>query len=144
MSLSRWECRRQSTGIWYPARQRDPLDEDAIRIFGVGNDPSGVAYFFYEDWGNPSGWNAQKTEAARVYVQENILDRRTLVSELPNDSPYKDADPGLNTVFWQLWTPPNGVEDLYLVERSSYMEMLDYDRDRGLMFAVRVEWDEPL
>lgn len=135
------ECRIQSTQEWVDESLRVPLDEDAIRCFGVGSeiiDGEPTFSFYYEDWGNPNGWNEQKTENARVYVQENLIDTRELLSDLPDSHPYKFVDPAQPDLFHEVWTPPGGVEDTYLVTRPAVMYSLFYENGAGLHWRIGV------
>jgi hypothetical protein len=135
----RIECRIASTREWVAERDRDPLDEDGIRCYGVGKD--GFFYFDYNDprWGPPPSWNDQKTEAARVLIQEVELDLRTRVEDLPPGHWGKDADPARPTAFWELWTPPDdgAIEELYLVQRNTEIYMLDHINNEGLFWGMR-------
>ena len=141
MCYDRIECRIESTQVWVAFAARNPADEDAMRIVGVGNDPGGVATFIYGDYGNPNGWNAQKMENARIYVQENILDARWRVVDLPPNHWAKEADPGLNRFYWELWTPPGGAEGLYYVEHLWELVRIGYDSFRGLLPEIQQVFD---
>jgi hypothetical protein len=135
MPWARILCRIESTQEWVDVSQRTPLDEDAIHCIGVGCD--GEFIFYYADWGNPSTWNQQKLDKAKVWIQEHEIDCRTRVADLPSDHPYKDVDPNLPYAFWESWQPTDEDPiETYLVERSYLFVGLDRSNQEGLTWHI--------
>ena len=93
------EFHKESTGEWVSASDRDPADEDGIRLLGVGD---GIGTFMYSDVPGNS-WNPQKLGRAQVYVQENLIDVRIPLTD-PSlvDDPHgpNGVDPARPDFFW--------------------------------------------
>lgn len=120
------DCRIASTQTWVPEAQRTPLDEDAIRMWGVGSTSDPYIQFNYSDVPGNS-WNDTKLAAAKDYIQANLLDYRVLRSALPDDHPYKFLDPKLNVWFW---------DGDYLVERHWLLVNLAHSNASGLGWLI--------
>jgi len=135
VSYSRLEFRIASTGLWVPVSDRDPLDEDAIKLYGVGPNPDQVVVFDYSEVAGPP-WNQNKLDAAKKIIQEQYLDGYWLLEELQDNHPWKYTDPGLNSLFWEYrdWGP--FVPGTYYIERHSLLFLLTYNTGDGLTIGL--------
>lgn len=96
MPIGRIEYHSAVTDEWTIA-EPPPADEDGQRYVGG---PNGTAEFFYSQVPG-SSWTTPRLEAARQWIQANVLDRRVARASLPADHPYiKDGDPALEWLFW--------------------------------------------
>jgi len=91
------EFHKVSTGDWVTAENRDPTDEDGLRLIGAG--PSGVVTVMYADIPGAS-WNANRL-AKFVERANEILTLRIPLASLPADDPDKTTDP--NDFPWLYW-----------------------------------------
>lgn len=96
MPISRIEFRVETTQQWVGADERDPNDEDGIRLLGAG--PSGVVEILYNDIPGNS-WNQNRLNKFAGKAQE-FLDSRTPLTDLPIDDPDRTIDPALPNLFW--------------------------------------------
>lgn len=89
MPIQGIQFRRESTQEWVDYLERDPADEDGLRLIGAG--PSGVLQVLYVDIPGNS-WNPQRL--AKFAEQANeLLTLRIPLADLPADDPDKTTDP---------------------------------------------------
>jgi hypothetical protein len=117
MPYSFVEFRQKSTQLWVGVYERNPLDEDGIRLWGLGTD--GLLTFLYDDVPGES-WNRPRLDAATVYIQENLIDFKILLADLPDAWPEKTVDPELPHYFW---------DGLFLVSRPILLSNLNHDNN---------------
>lgn len=89
MPIQGVQFRRASTQEWVGADQRDPGDEDGLRLLGAG--PSGVLEVLYADIPGNS-WNANRLAKFAERANELLVTRIPL-ADLPADDPAKTTDP---------------------------------------------------
>lgn len=124
MPIKGIEFRRESDGAWVTAAERDPADEDGLRLLGT---PKGTQTFLYADVPG-SSWNASRLANAQAWVQQNLLDIRIPRDSLDPDHPYvSGGDPALEWLFW------DGVD---VVERLVVIEGLTFENGQ-LDFTLR-------
>ena len=124
MCFSRLNFRQESTGLWIGWNERDPSDEDGIRIYGFGKGE--YLEVLYEDIPG-SSWNPQRLDMFKNRAQIE-MDVRVPLADLPVDDPDKAADPGLAWLFW------DGSD---LVHRPYLLEFVTYSVEQGLNIATR-------
>jgi hypothetical protein len=89
MPITGIEFRKESTQEWVDLDQRDPADEDGLRLIGAG--PSGILEISYADIPGNS-WNANRL-AKFVERANELLVKRIPIASLPDDDPDKFTDP---------------------------------------------------
>jgi hypothetical protein len=74
------------------------VDEDAVRFRGT---PQGTVVFIYDDFPG-QGWAQPRRDAARDWIQENLVDVRTPIADFDPQHPFvRDGDPARPWVFWE-------------------------------------------
>lgn len=128
MPIDRVEFHKPSNDTWVGESERDPADEDAVRLIGT---PKGDLTFNYPPG---SSWTQSRMDSWKAAGQQ-LLDTRIPVADFPPDHPWvKDGDPGLEFVFW---------DGNIVVIRPLIIEELVADPDykgtgkEALVFALR-------
>lgn len=115
MPIGKIQYHNSASDEWTDTPPIDPNEEGGQRYIGGPNDS---AEFFYSDVPG-SSWTPVRLDAARQYIQENVLDLRIDRATLPAEHPYiKDGDPGLEWVFWDGTDVVERLvvaDDLYLI-----------------------------
>ena len=99
MPISGIEFHKVSTNEWVDALERDPADEDGLRLRGAGHDGTGYLTVMYVDIPG-SSWNPQRL-AGFVAKANELLTLRIPLADLPADDPDKTTDP--NDYPWLYW-----------------------------------------
>src|SRR5210317_2053738 len=96
MPIQGIQFRRESTQEWVTLEDRDPADEDGLRLLGAG--PSGVLEILYADIPGNS-WNANRLAKFEERANQ-LLTKRQPIASLPDDDPDKTTDPARPDFFW--------------------------------------------
>lgn len=99
MPISGIEFHKESTGEWIDASERDPADEDGLRLRGAGHDGTGYLTVMYADIPGNS-WNQNRLDLFVTRANE-LLTKRQPIADLPADDPDKTTDP--NNYPWLYW-----------------------------------------
>ena len=97
MPISRIEFRKESTQEWVGVDQRDPADEDGLRLIGAGS--TGILEVMYADIPGNS-WNQNRLDLF-VARANDLLVTRIPLADLPADDPDKTTDP--DDYPWLYW-----------------------------------------
>ena len=129
MPYSYIEFRIESTGQWVTADQRDPDDEDGLRVIGMGRNTLsdgriGLEILYADIPGN--SWNAQRLARFAERAQE-LIDFRQAITDLPVDDPARISDPARPDFFW------DGSD---IVARSIIISDVAFSQANGLSFAL--------
>jgi len=126
MPINSIQFRKASTQEWVTlSSDRDPLDEDAVRLNGVKSDGSDLVLEYANIPGN--SWNTNRLKKYMDAVN-SILEYRTPIASLPLDDPARISDPGLPRFFW------DGTD---IVSRSIAISEAYYTPEPGLIFTCR-------
>jgi hypothetical protein len=128
MPISGIEFRIESTGQWVDPGDRDPTDEDGLRLRGAGHDGTGYLTVIYANIPGNS-WNQNRLDLFTGRAQQ-LLDFR-----IPLDDPSLIDDPA----------GPNGSDparpDFFwdsgdLVARPVIISDVTYSEEAGLSFTL--------
>jgi hypothetical protein len=128
MPISKIEFRVESTGQWVTVDQRDPADEDGLRIWGCGKHPSGYLEVLYENIPG-SSWNPQRlakfAERANQFLEYRIpLTDPSLVDDPAGPN---GADPARPDFYWDSGD---------LVAKAMELSDVTYSAENGLNFTL--------
>lgn len=124
MPIQGIEFHKESTGEWVSALDRDPNDEDGLRLLGS---PKGTLEVMYSDIPGNS-WNQNRLNKFVEIANERLTTRIPLAS-LPADDPDKTTDP--NQFPWLYWdgsdlcSRPITVSDASLLDGRLYFSITD-------------------
>ena len=97
MPIGGIEFHMSTTDEWVGPENRDPLDEDGLRLRGAGNHPSGYLTIMYVDVPGNS-WNQNRLNKFAERAQD-LIDFRQPLDTLPDDDPDKTIDPARPDLF---------------------------------------------
>jgi len=129
MPIGGIEFHKVSTQEWVDASQRDPTDEDGLRLRGAGHDPSGYLTVMYTDIPGNS-WNQNRMnkfmERANQFLEYRIPLTDPWLADDENGP--NGVDPARPDFYWD-------AGDLV----SKPVELLDvtYSAQTGLSFTLR-------
>ena len=91
MPIRAIQFRKESTQEWVGVKDRDPADEDGVRLYGAGKHPSGYLEVLYENIpGNSWNQNRLNQFASRA---NTLAVTRIPLADLPDDDLDKTTDP---------------------------------------------------
>jgi len=129
MPIGGIEFHKVSTQQWVDASQRDPLDEDGLRLRGAGHDGTGYLTVMYADIPGNS-WNQNRLKKFVERANQLLELRIPLTDPEFVDDPHgiNGTDPARSDFYW------DGGD---LVSKS--VELLDvtYSTQNGLNFTIR-------
>ena len=129
MPISGIEFHKVSTQQWVDASQRDPLDEDGLRLRGAGHDPSGYLTIMYANIPGNS-WNQNRLNRFAQIANGYLEFRMPLTDPDLVDDPAgpNGADPAQPNFYWDAGD---------LVAKPIEIVDVTYSTQNGLNFTIR-------
>jgi len=128
MPISGIEFHKESTDEWVQAGDRDPTDEDGLRLRGAGHDGTGYLTIMYTDIPGNS-WNQNRLNMFTARANQYLEHRTPLTDPSLVDDPAgpNGSDPARPNFFW------DGGD---LVAKPVVISDVTYSEEAGLNFAT--------